>query len=124
MLILSRKIQESVVIESPEGAAGLIRITVVSIRGGRVRLGFEAANGVAVDREEVWEQRQAVDRTPLAEDGSATLKREQMERWEDDGGEVKPEVPLSRPQVHFSDTSLSETGQHKSPARSQRGAIS
>lgn len=97
MLVLSRKNQESVVIDSPDAAAGLIRITVVGIRSGRVQLGFEAANGVAVDRAEVWEQRQAVGRTSCAQDGAATVKREQMERWEDDGGELKPSSPLPVP---------------------------
>lgn len=103
MLVLSRKNQESVVINNPDGAAGLIRITVVGVRGGRVRLGFEATDGVAVDRAEVWERRQAVDRTSRAQDGAATLKREQMERWEDDGGEVKPECPLPAPHEYFSE---------------------
>ncbi len=51
MLILSREEGEVIVI------AGSIRITVVEIREGRVRLGVEAPQDVIVDREEVWYRR-------------------------------------------------------------------
>ena len=54
MLVLARKSQESVVI----GAAGemqeLVRVTVLDVRGGTVKLGFAADNDVAVYREEIW----------------------------------------------------------------------
>jgi carbon storage regulator len=56
MLVLRRKSQQSVVI----GAAGdmneLLRVTVVEICGGTVKLGFLADSGVKVHREEVWER--------------------------------------------------------------------
>ncbi len=89
MLVLSRKSQEAVVVGSPDGSAGLIRITVVGIRDGRVKLGFEAAVDVPVDRAEVWDRRHAVipsNGVPLR---TANSKREQTERWEDDGGEIE-----------------------------------
>jgi carbon storage regulator len=47
MLVLSRRIGETVVIE------GGIRLTVVSISGNKVRLGITAPEGVRVDRLEV-----------------------------------------------------------------------
>jgi carbon storage regulator len=47
MLVLSRRIGETVVIE------GGIRLTVVSIAGNKVRLGITAPEGVRVDRLEV-----------------------------------------------------------------------
>jgi carbon storage regulator len=49
MLVLSRKKNESIVIK------GDITITVVEIRGDKVRLGIVAPKDVAVHREEVWE---------------------------------------------------------------------
>jgi len=49
MLVLSRKESESIVI------AGEIVVTVIDIRGGRVRLGIEAPKDVAVNRREVHE---------------------------------------------------------------------
>jgi carbon storage regulator len=47
MLVLSRKRDESIIID------GTIRITVVSIRGNQVRLGFEAPESVSIFREEL-----------------------------------------------------------------------
>ena len=49
MLVLSRKKSESIVID------GSIRITVVEVRGDKVRLGIEAPRDVAVHRSEVLE---------------------------------------------------------------------
>jgi len=63
MLVLARKIGEEIVIE------GNIRLTVVSIRGGLVRLGISAPPNVRVDRREVHVRREmaaAVDERELA----------------------------------------------------------
>lgn len=48
MLILSRFKDESIRI------GDLVRITVVEIVGGKVKLGFEAPTEVPIHREEVW----------------------------------------------------------------------
>jgi carbon storage regulator CsrA len=63
MLILSRKNKEAVVIGSSEDR--LIKVTVVEIKNGRVRLGFEADDAVPVNRLEVWER--ICDETKLAD---------------------------------------------------------
>jgi carbon storage regulator len=47
MLVLSRKPNESIVIDDK------IRVTVVSIRGNQVRLGFEAPPSVGIVRTEL-----------------------------------------------------------------------
>lgn len=47
MLILSRERDETIVID------GRIRVTVVDIRGSKVRLGVEAPADVPVHREEI-----------------------------------------------------------------------
>ena len=49
MLVLSRKKNESVVIDER------IVITVVEIRGDKVRLGIEAPRDVPIHRQEIWE---------------------------------------------------------------------
>ena len=49
MLVLSRYMDESIRI-------GDIKVTVVDIRGDKVRLGIEAPPEVAVHREEIYEQ--------------------------------------------------------------------
>lgn len=70
MLVLSRQRDESIIIGDN------IVITVVDIRGDKVRLGIEAPKEVSVHRQEVWEaiQRENAlktnapkDKLPLAE---------------------------------------------------------
>jgi carbon storage regulator len=54
MLVLSRKADESIVID------GGIKITIVEIRGNRIRLGIEAPKEVPIRREEAVGSRVAV----------------------------------------------------------------
>jgi carbon storage regulator len=56
MLVLSRKSQESVVIGGGDGFACLLKVTVLGISGGKVRLGFEVDASIPVHRAEVWER--------------------------------------------------------------------
>ncbi len=65
MLVLSRKNDEAVVIGGSEGFERMIKITVVEIKNGRVRLGFEADADVPINRLEVWER--ICDETRLAD---------------------------------------------------------
>lgn len=54
MLVLSRFIQERVVITTPSGER--INVQVVSVNGDKVRLGFDADVAIRIDREEVHER--------------------------------------------------------------------
>lgn len=65
MLVLSRKKNESIVINND------IRIVVVEIRGDKVRLGVEAPREVPVHRHEVYE---AIQEKRQAEAGDAALE--------------------------------------------------
>lgn len=56
MLILSRKTQESVVVASTDGQSCLVKVTIMEIRGERVRLGCQAKLDVPVHRWEVWQR--------------------------------------------------------------------
>ncbi len=49
MLVLSRKKNETIIIDDQ------ITVTIVEIRGDKVKLGIEAPPSVSVDRREVWE---------------------------------------------------------------------
>jgi carbon storage regulator len=55
MLVLTRRIGEEIVI------ADSIRVTVVAIQEGRVRLGVTAPDSVRVDRQEIHERRSQAD---------------------------------------------------------------
>jgi carbon storage regulator len=56
MLVLSRKSKESVVVGGSSTFEKLLKVTVLEITEGRVRLGFEADKDVPVHRWEVWER--------------------------------------------------------------------
>jgi carbon storage regulator len=56
MLVLTRKNGESVVVGDNNGVQHLLKVTVVEIRGQKVRLGFEVDSSVPVHRCEVWER--------------------------------------------------------------------
>jgi carbon storage regulator CsrA len=56
MLVLSRKSQESVVIGGADGFHRILKVTVLKIIGGRVKLGFEVDASVPVHRGEIWER--------------------------------------------------------------------
>ena len=56
MLVLSRKNRESVVVGDANGVERLLKVTVLEIHGGSVRLGFEARDDFPVHRWEVWER--------------------------------------------------------------------
>lgn len=50
MLVLSRKLNESIIID------GNIRVTIVGIRGNHVRVGIEAPGTVPIIREELLDR--------------------------------------------------------------------
>ena len=70
MLVLARKSKESVVIGAAGNMQELVRVVVLEVRGGTVKLGFAADPNVAVYREEIWNrvhaERQSPDPKPVA----------------------------------------------------------
>ena len=58
MLVLSRRVGEEIVI------AGNVRVTVVSVEGGKVRLGVSAPASVPVHRKEVHDRLAAWSAAP------------------------------------------------------------
>lgn len=58
MLVLSRKRNESIVID------GTVIVTIIEIRGDKVRLGIQAPDEISIHRSEVWaaiQKEQATD---------------------------------------------------------------
>lgn len=60
MLVLSRKVGEEIVIGDS------IRIKIVAVDGGKVRIGIVAPKDVIVDRQEIHDRRKQWDDVPPA----------------------------------------------------------
>jgi carbon storage regulator len=56
MLVLARKRQEAVVISTTNRVEQMLKVTVLEVRGGTVKLGFEASDEIPIHRAEVWER--------------------------------------------------------------------
>ncbi len=56
MLVLARKSRESIVVGTADNRREVLRVTVLEVRGGMVKLGFEAGDEVPIHRAEVWER--------------------------------------------------------------------
>jgi carbon storage regulator len=56
MLVLSRKRNESLVIGGASDCQPLLKVTVIEIQYGMVKLGIEAPQGIPVHRWEVWQR--------------------------------------------------------------------
>ena len=61
MLVLTRKSRESVVVGGSVGFERMLKVTVLQIDGGKVKLGFEVDAEIPVHRAEVWERIRARD---------------------------------------------------------------
>ena len=77
MLVLSRKKDESIIINDQ------IRVTIVEIRGDKVRLGIDAPKDVSVHRREVYEAIQA-------QAHAAQLERDEINAVVPTNGSVEP----------------------------------
>jgi carbon storage regulator CsrA len=56
LLVLSRRNREAVVVGGATGFERMLKVTVLEISHGKVRLGFEIDRDVPVHRWEVWER--------------------------------------------------------------------
>jgi carbon storage regulator len=56
MLVLTRKIQESVVVGGSDRFQRILTVKVLEIRGEKVKLGFDVDPDVPVHRQEVWDR--------------------------------------------------------------------
>jgi carbon storage regulator CsrA len=79
MLVLSRKRHESVVVGRPGSPEQVLTVTVLGFIGESVRLGFEAADDVAVHRWEIWQRIHAADHRDSAEKTPRALAVQESE---------------------------------------------
>ena len=59
MLVLSRKVRETIIVGGGGGFPGTLKVTVLELSGGKVKLGFEADAAIPVHRAEIWERMSA-----------------------------------------------------------------
>jgi carbon storage regulator len=71
MLVLTRKSLEAVVVGGSAGFERMLKVTVLAIDGGKVRLGFEIDKEVPVHRWEVWERIRGGDQPKQPPAGAA-----------------------------------------------------
>ena len=58
MLVLTRRLDQSIMIGDPKTPEECIEVQVVEVRGDQVRIGVQAPRSVSVDRKEIWEDKQ------------------------------------------------------------------
>ena len=56
MLVFTRKSRESIIIGGPADLERVLKITVLEIRTGSVKLGFDVSKDIPVNRWEVWQR--------------------------------------------------------------------
>ena len=56
MLVLTRKNQESVIVGRAGTGDQMVKVTVLEVRGGKVRLGIEGDRSIPILRSELWER--------------------------------------------------------------------
>jgi len=55
MLVLSRKVNESICIGEIGNARQMVKVTIVEILGDKVRLGFAAPQSIPIHRREIYD---------------------------------------------------------------------
>ena len=70
MLVLSRRTEESVVVDGINSPKRAVKVTVLEIKGRSVLLGFEVNKGIPVHRAEVWERIRAGVGTDCSKGGA------------------------------------------------------
>jgi carbon storage regulator len=91
MLVLTRRPDESIII------AGNIKITVVSVGPGRVKLGIEAPSDVRIDRQEVHEKIEAQADVLTAVASSAAARDPHTSTFVTSGADTATIVPATSP---------------------------
>jgi carbon storage regulator CsrA len=67
MLVLTRKNRESVIIGRPGIGNLMMKVTILDVRGGKVRLGIEADRSIRVLRSELLERDLAAEGARFAD---------------------------------------------------------
>ena len=85
MLVLSRKLGESVAIGASDNGSRVVQVTLLEIGNSHIKLGFEGPRDLPIHRWEVWMQIASARRK-----GDEAADRKASGDWEDDGGLSAP----------------------------------
>ena len=58
MLVLTRRLNQAIMIGDPTKPNECYEVTVVEVKGDQVRIGVDAPKDIQVHRKEIWEQKQ------------------------------------------------------------------
>jgi len=92
MLVLSRTRDESIMIGDD------VKITIVDVRGDKVRLGIEAPREIPVHRIEIYEAIQREKKEKQAQEQPEKQPQEQSEKTAQKEPEKEPEKELQQPE--------------------------
>ena len=92
MLVLSRNRDESIMIGDD------VKITIVDVRGDKVRLGIEAPREIPVHRMEIYEAIQREKKEKQAQEQPEKQPQEQSEKTAQKEPEKEPEKELQQPE--------------------------
>ena len=92
MLVLSRQRDESIMIGDD------VKITIVDVRGDKVRLGIEAPKRIPVHRMEIYEAIQREKKEKEAQEQPEEQPQEQSEKTAQKEPEKEPEKELQQPE--------------------------
>ena len=84
MLVLKGR-RQTVVIAGGGASECMLKVTVIKVHGGRVKLGLEVPAGIRIQRRETWATRGAAG-PPCHPDARPAASKQESDRWEDDGG--------------------------------------
>jgi len=73
MLVLTRRLNQAIMIGDPAKPDECIEVIVVEVRGDQVRIGTDAPKSVQVHRKEIYEQIQQENRASAANGGPSTV---------------------------------------------------
>ena len=90
MLVVSSSLDQSVMLEKLDGLEAILKVTVLGVRGTKVRLGFEVVSLEPARPSEVKERLLDVSQTPAANQG---MESTQVWDWsEEDDVEAKQQT--------------------------------
>jgi carbon storage regulator len=83
MLVLSRKVGDSVAVGPCSAEHGAVKLTVLGIESGHIKLGFDGPREIPIHRWEVWLR---IEDEQEKERQLAVKLSELSDYWDDDGG--------------------------------------